>query len=61
MKRHRRTLSGPERAERVVELLALRLLDLASRGLLDPDADDAATSARPPRVPRRQEDGHGAR
>lgn len=61
MKRHRRTLSGPERAERVVELLALRLLDLASRGLLEPDADDAATSALPPRVPRRQEDGHGAR
>ena len=61
MKRHRRTLSGPERAERVVELLALRLLDLASRGLLEPDANDAATSAPPPRVPRRQEDGHGAR
>ncbi len=61
MKRHRRTMSGPERAERVVELLALRLLDLASRGLLEPDAHDAATSARPPRVPRRQEDIHGAR
>jgi hypothetical protein len=29
--------------------------------LLEPDADDAATSAPPPRVPRRQEDGHGAR
>jgi hypothetical protein len=29
--------------------------------LLDPDGDDAATSAPPPRVPRRQEAGHGAR
>jgi hypothetical protein len=29
--------------------------------LLEPDADDAATSAPPPRAPRRQEDIHGAR
>jgi hypothetical protein len=29
--------------------------------LLEPDADDATTSAPPPRVPLRQEDGHGAR
>ena len=63
MKRPRRTLSGPERAERVVELLALRLLELASRGLLDPDDDAAAV---PPQSYRAklssgEERRHGAR
>ncbi len=62
MKRHRRTLSGPERTERVVELLALRLLDLASRGLLEPDCDDAVPApASTPTATRAQETRHGAR
>jgi hypothetical protein len=60
MKRHLRTLSGPERTERVVELLALRLLDLASRGLLEPDSDDAVPASTPTAT-RAQEAGHGAR
>ncbi len=65
MPRQRRTLSGPERAERVVELLALRLLDLASRGLLEPDEADDAEPARAPSAPaappRAEEALHGAR
>ncbi len=60
MKRHRRTLSGTERTERVVELLALRLLDLASRGLLEPDSDDAVPASTPTAT-RAQETRHGAR